>query len=413
MTDHETGPVLMIANEFRLHRVGGLGSHVAALAPRLADRLSLHLVVPRFDDQGAYQEPLGRYGRLYRVDASTPQDGHSFDVQVWKMNDRLNEFIRSELLPQYNYRLMHVHDWLAGYVGNDLRRRQNLPLVVTIHATEFGRMNGNVTSNPLSQRIHLAEQYLAQHADAIIACSAFMRREISHALDVSPDRIYVVPNGVDTTTPLSYTRHDPALQNWRRQWVADDAPLLFFVGRLVGDKGPDLLIAAMPEILRHFPKARAVIAGKGPFDHELSRMISHLGLHDNILMTGFISDEDRQRFYAVADVAVIPSRYEPFGIVALEAMLAGAPVVVARVGGLQEVVQDGVTGICVTSGRSDALAAGILQVLRDPAAAQRRAAAARSQVIARYSWQQIAQQTMAVYATVAASVARSSASSRS
>ncbi|NOZ50776.1 MAG: glycosyltransferase family 4 protein [Chloroflexi bacterium] len=403
MTDRALLHVLMIASEFRLHKVGGLGSHVVALAPRLADVLALHLVVPQFERLGAAEESLGRYGRLYRVDAQHPQAGETFDHQVWEMNDRLNEFIRGQLLPRQHYDVLHVHDWLSGYVANDLHRNFGLPLVITIHATEHGRMNGRVSANPLSQRIHLAETYLAQHADKIIACSEFMRQEISHALAVPAQKIAVVPNGVDIMPALRQTRHDPALQAWRRQWVAADAPMLFFVGRLVGDKGPDLLLAAMPEILQHFPDAKAVLAGKGPFDEHLRRLIDQLDLAAHVVLPGFISDADRQRFYAAADVAVFPSRYEPFGIVALEAMVAGVPVVVTKVGGLQEVVEHGVTGWCVEPGRADTLASGILQVLHHPHEAQRRAETARQHVMARYGWDRVAQQTIAVYESLLAS----------
>ncbi len=389
----------MLSNEFRLHRVGGLGSHVAALAPRLADILPVHLVVPRYNDKGEYTEPLGRYGRVYRVDAAQLQAGPDFDRQVWRMNDQLNSFIRRELLPRQHYALIHGHDWLTGYAVNDLHRSDRIPQIVTIHATEYGRMSGNIHANPLSERIHLAEQYLAQHADAIIACSAFMRQEISSALRVDSDKIFVVPNGVDVAAVL-YARHDPALQAWRRQWAADDSPLLFFVGRLVGDKGPDLLVAAMPQILQHMPTAKAVVAGKGPYMDHLRGMIDSLGLRQHVHLPGFVSDDDLRRFYAVADVAVFPSRYEPFGIVALEAMLAGTPVVVSQVGGLQEVVEDGVSGWHCAPGRADALAETLLAVLSQPQEAARRAAHAQSLVRERYSWQNIAQQTLHVYKTI-------------
>lgn len=396
-TDVPSRRVLMIASEFRLQRVGGLGSHVAALAPRLANLVSLDLVVPRFDGLGEDEEPLGRWGRVFRVDAQRPQDRYRFDQEVWAMNDQLNAFMRARLLSQYHYDVMHVHDWLAGYVANDLRQKFSIPLVATIHATEYGRQNGFVDSSPLSRRIHEAEYHLVRRADRIIACSEFMRREISHALQIPLQKIVVVPNGVEFEEEGWLQRDDPVLQAWRAQWIGPDDPLIFFVGRMVGDKGPDLLIAAMPELVKHYPGAKAVLAGKGPFSDHLRDLIAQLGMEEHVILAGFISDEDRNRFYAVADVAVFPSRYEPFGIVVLEAMMAGTPVVAAAVGGLQEVVEDGVTGLCVAPGRADALAAGILEVLRHPQKARRRAAVAQQLASERYNWDSIAAQTLAVH----------------
>lgn len=390
----------MIASEFRLQRVGGLGSHVAALAPRLADVIYLDLVVPRFESLGVDSEALGRWGRVYRVDAQRPQDRDQFDLEVWAMNDRLNAFIRQNLLSQYHYDLIHVHDWLGGYVANDLRQKFGIPLLATIHATEYGRQNGYVNGSALSRRIHEAEYHLVRYADKVIACSEFMRREIIQALQIPPQKIVVVPNGVDVERVGRVKRDDPELRAWRRQWLEDKDPLIFFVGRMVGDKGPDLLIAAMPEIVQYYPGAKAILAGKGPFTDHLRYLIEKLGLKEQVVLTGFISDEDRNRFYAAADVAVFPSRYEPFGIVVLEAMVAGTPVVVASVGGLLEVVEDGVTGICVAPGRADTLAAGILEVLRHPQEARRRADTARCLAQERYSWDSVAAQTLEVYEEV-------------
>jgi len=389
--------VLMIANEYVLQRVGGLGAHVSGLAPRLADQVYLDLVVPRYLGQGAQTEPLTDYGCVYRVDATKLTSGRDFDQQVWRMNDQLNDFITQRIEDGIRYDVMHAHDWLSGYVANDLHRRYDIPLVATLHATESGRMGGRVRSSQLSERIHLAEFHLAQEADKIIACSDFMRDEIARVLKVSKDKIVVIPNGVELDAFPTLQDDPRVLKDIRRRWQQKDGPLIFFVGRLVWEKGPDLLVSAMAEVLKVFPAARAVIAGHGPYRNNLLDQIRHMQLQERVQLSGFITDEERNQLYAVADLAVFPSRYEPFGIVALEAMVTGIPVVVSAVGGLQDVVSDGETGLIAAPGNADALAQMILQSLTEPQRAVERAQTAHKSVMRQYNWEHIASRTVKVY----------------
>ena len=389
--------ILMISPEYNLHRVGGLGVHVQGLAPRLGQRILLDLIVPRYAGLGDLCEPLGAYGTVYRGDATQPTPGPDFDLQVWRMNDQLNALITRHIEKGRQFNLMHAHDWLSGYVANDLHKRYNIPLVVTIHATEMGRRRGSIQGNPLSQRIHLAEQYLARAATRIIACSEFMRHEIIDALRVPPHKISVIPNGVKYQHLLDLRQRYSAFPHIRRRWAQPGQPLIFFVGRLEWEKGPDLLVQAMPKVLAHFPNARLVLAGKGSYTPQLIDMIQQAGLEENIQLVGFISDDTRDELYAVADVAIFPSRYEPFGIVALEAMAAGAPVVASNVGGLSEVVSHGHTGLLAET-NATALADAILDILHHPHQAAARAQRAQNVVRTQYSWETIAARVLGVYA---------------
>ncbi|HEY80764.1 MAG TPA: glycosyltransferase family 4 protein [Caldilineae bacterium] len=388
---------LMISPEYNLQRVGGLGVHVQGLAPRLSERVLLDLFVPRYQGLGDYCEPLGQYGAVYRVDATEPKTGEEFDLQVWRMNDQLNSVITRHITSGRRFSLMHAHDWLSGYVANDLHQRYGIPMVVTIHATEMGRRRGNVWGHPLSERIHLAEQYLAREADLIIACSEFMRSEIIEALHAPPEKIRVIPNGVEYERLIIHLRdHLEALPYIRRRWAGPDDPLIFFVGRLEWEKGPDLLVEAMPRVLEDFPNAKLILAGKGSYTDQIVELIHRLGLEDRVQVVGFISDQTRNEIYAVADVAVFPSRYEPFGIVALEAMAAGAPVIVGDVGGFSEVVEHGVTGLRVPND-PQAIAHAILHTLRRPDLASERARRAQEVVRTQYSWEAIADRVLETY----------------
>ncbi len=387
---------LMISPEYNLQRVGGLGTHVQGLAPRLSERVLLDLFVPRYHGLGDLCEPLGQYGTVFRGDATQPEAGEDFDLQVWRMNDQLNAVITRHINNGRHFALMHAHDWLSGYVANDLRQRYQIPMVVTVHATEMGRRRGDVFGHPLRERIHLAEEYLVREADIIIACSEFMRREITSSLSVPDEKIRVIPNGVEYSHLLELREKYAAYPHIRRRWAQPDQPLIFFVGRLEWEKGPDLLVQAMPAVLAEFPRARLVLAGKGSYTQQLIAMIQDAGLEEAIQLAGFISDETRNELYAVADIAVFPSRYEPFGIVALEAMAAGAPVVVSDQGGLSEVVDQGVTGLRAQT-TPEAIAAAILDILHHPELAAERARRAQNVVRTQYSWETIADRTLEVY----------------
>ncbi|HEY53232.1 MAG TPA: glycosyltransferase family 4 protein [Caldilineae bacterium] len=389
--------VLMLSSEYMLQRVGGLGVHVSGLAPRLANHIQLDLVVPRYDSHGAPTEQLGDYGYVHRVDAAKPNPGADFDLQVWRMNDRLNSFVTRRIEEGAQYDVVHAHDWLTGYIANDLHRRYSIPLVATLHATESGRMGGRVRASHLSERIHIAEQHLAWEADQIIACSEFMRVEIESALRASRDKIVVIPNGVEIDESIIFRQHQQALGEFRRRWQPEEGPLIFFVGRLVWEKGPDLLVRAMADVLKVFPSARAVIAGHGPYRDHLLRQIDAMQLQERVQLAGFVSDQERNDLYAVADLAVFPSRYEPFGIVALEAMATGIPVVISAVGGLQDVVVDGVTGLCVAPGNVEALAQAIIKTLAEPQKAAERSQIAQKTVKDEYNWDHIAFRTVDVY----------------
>ncbi len=167
------------------------------------------------------------------------------------------------------------------------------------------------------------------------------------------------------------------------------------MGRLVREKGVEILIEAMAGVLAAHPEAKLVVAGAGPYEHLAARARA-LGIGHKVSFAGFVSD-DLARLYAIADVAVFPSLYEPFGIVALEAMAAGVPVVSSDVGGLREVVTHGLTGLHTWANNPHSLAWGVSQVLGDNVLASRLRRRARQEVLARFHWDGIAEQTLGVY----------------
>jgi glycogen(starch) synthase len=239
------------------------------------------------------------------------------------------------------------------------------------------------------------EWWLAYEAWRAIACSQYMAWEVQTYFHVPADKVDVIANGVDTARFDRW--HGADLADFRLRYARPDEKIVFYVGRVVYEKGLQVLVDAVPKVLAEFPQAKFVIAGTGGMLGELRHRVQERGLAGKVLFTGYIADGDRDRLLALSSCVVFPSLYEPFGIVALEAMASRAPVVVSAVGGLAEVVTHAETGITTYPGNSDSLAWGILHTLQEPAWAKQRADVAYQMVVEQYNWARIARQTIDVY----------------
>ncbi len=388
--------ILMLSNEYPPNVVGGLGKHVEALVPALAAcDVEVHLVTQR-DREGAPKEVIAPNLTVYRVDVPPGNVGAPLsDTQA--ANWELAQF--SDMLgPQVGgFDLIHVHDWLVAFAGIRLKHLWRIPLLATIHASERGRHQGELYTE-LSRAINEVEDELCMEAWRVIVTSYYMAHEIVAYFGEPYDKIDVVPNAVSVAAFDAYDGND--LRAFRRRYVADDEFLVFHVGRIVYEKGLHILVEAAPAILAQMPGVKFVIAGKGPMVDELRLQARRLGVGDQFYFTGFIDDLERDRLYKVADVAVFPSLYEPFGIVALEAMAARVPVVVSGVGGLMEVVENHVTGITALPGHAGSLAWSILHTLAHPEWSSARVENAYRRVIEHFSWEAVASQTREIYARV-------------
>jgi len=389
--------ILMFSWEYPPHVVGGLGKHTAELLPPLADLsgLELHLVVPRLSGG----EPVERVGRatVHRVEVSVTEG--DFYTRAWKTNLYLEEYARRLWKRTGPFDLVHVHDWLVAFVGATLKRGYRVPLLSTIHATERGRGRGELRSDQ-ARAIHQVEWWLAFESWRVIACSSYMRDEITDYFQCPRDKIDVIPNGVDTTRFDRLEGQD--LTHFRSMYALPQEKIVFSVGRVVYEKGLHVLIRALPLVLAQEPWVKVVIAGKGPELETLRSLAWELNVGEKVLFSGFIADEDRDRLFRIADCAVFPSLYEPFGIVALEAMAARCPVVVSEVGGLKDVVRHAETGITVYPDDPASLAWGIVHTLQHPEWAAQRVANAYRVVCEEYNWQHIARLTADVYERVIA-----------
>ena len=394
--------VVMLSWEYPPKRVGGIAAALEGLAPALA-RLGVEVHVVTSGDAGGDPEESPEANlHLHRVVVTEPCN----DFLHWV--HRLNALMEGRvdaLMSQWAKPwkrgarrepvLLHVHDWLGQFAGIALKHRYRIPMLSTIHATEYGRNQGIHTD--FQRVIHDYEVALSHESWRVVVCSDFMRREVGHALGTPADKMDIVYNGVDGSV-YEFPFSEGERRAFRNRFAAPHERLIYFIGRMVHEKGAQVLLDAMPLVLGRVP-AKLVIAGGGARSH-LEEQARRLGVADHVFFTGRISDEDRDRLYRVADAACYPSLYEPFGIVALEAMSAGVPVVVSNAGGLPEVVEHDVSGTTTFAGDPESLAWGILRVFEDPARARRLAEAGRERTRTVFHWDALAGQTKGVYERV-------------
>jgi glycosyltransferase involved in cell wall biosynthesis len=284
---------------------------------------------------------------------------------------------------------------LTAQAGISLKHLWKRPLIVTMHATEKGRHQGYLPTGT-SQQIDRLEWKVTYEAWQVVACSEYMSEELQRYFSLPPEKITIIPNGIEDRIAEYCT--EERLAELRSQYAPNGEHLLFFVGRIVHEKGVHFLVRAMPRILADHPDARLLIAGKN--SQQLYPLAFELGVEHNVEFLGYITDETRDCLYEIVDAAIFPSLYEPFGIVALEAMASECNVIASSTGGLREVVQHGVNGLTVIPGDPMSIAWAVDQLLTNPKAAAERRRIAREQVVTIYRWDRIARLTAQVYQMV-------------
>jgi glycogen(starch) synthase len=383
--------VLMLSWEYPPVIEGGLARHVRKLSEGLAtEGLDVHVLTRGDEAMAPEQEVEGVV--VHRVrEPSRPRDLGEFVAWIEHMNaDMLAAGV--ELGDRLDFDLVHGHDWLVASAGDHLAKRFRCPLVVTIHATEFGRHQGWVQDHPQSY-IHGVERWMANRADRVIACSAYMREHVADIYGLEEARIAVIPNGID---PLDLQPVED-LETLRANFAAPGEKLLLLVGRLVYEKGFQLALDALPGLIERVGGVRFLVAGSGTAEADLREQAVRLGLDAHGTFMGWIGDDVLHSLYRIADLCVVPSIYEPFGLVALEAMASGCPCIVADTGGLREVVPDERVGLRFRSRDSGSLAAMVERVLCDDILRGRLVAEASEHVL-RFDWHDIARQTAGIYA---------------
>jgi glycogen(starch) synthase len=307
----------------------------------------------------------------------------------------INELIKKEGM---NYDVVVAHDWLSVMGGITVKKESKLPLAFHVHSTEHGRTLGNgstVVSN--------IESRGGKIADMVVTVSYAMKDELIK-LGFPRDKINVSYNGVD---PKKYNPEAISKEQIRKlresYGLKEDDFMILFLGRLVGVKGVDKLIMAMPHVLSKFPKAKLVIVGVGDLQEYLQNLARTIRLDEYVRFNfNFISEEERILHYAACDVAVFPSHYEPFGIVALEAMSMEKPVVVggAGVSGMREIViccSEEQCGYHIDPNNPSDIAWGITSALESPEKRKWLGKNGRKRVLQEFTWSRIAEKTLELY----------------
>jgi glycogen synthase len=388
--------VLMLSWEYPPFVVGGIAAHADGLARALVrgghDVTVLTLNRHEVGVEAAPDDEVVDGVRVLRASVELPWlPPGDLVARMASANHQLVALAAE--LGAWQPDVVHAHDWLVAWAGDTLKALTGRPLVATIHATERGRHGGHVPPG-MPAAINAVEWWLTYQAREVIACSQFMVREVVGGFELPPEKVHLVPNGVDLGswqpgTPTGATRE----------------PLVVAWGRVQYEKGFQVLVRAIAALRHRVPGIRCVIAGRGSYLAELQTQIDVEGVADLVDLAGFVPDDELKDILQRAGCVVIPSLYEPFGIVALEGMAAGAPTIVARTGGLAEIVEGTSAGLLFEPGNASDLAERIADVLGNATVGAAMSADAKALLEAKYTWDAIASATVGVY-EIARSIAR-------
>jgi len=249
--------------------------------------------------------------------------GRDLMEEVERFSDKVREIAKRE-----SFDIIHAHDWLTYKAGINAKEISKKPLVVHVHATEFDRCAGNT----INQEVYDIEREGFNAADSVITVSNFTKNMVVEHYDVDPSKIQVVHNAVDFKAESIQESETPALTKTDK--------IVLFLGRITIQKGPDHFLQVAKRVLEKMPDVKFVVAGSGDMERYMIERTAELGLNKNVMFTGFLRGSDIDMAYKMADVYLMPSVSEPFGITPLEAMMHGTPTIISKQSGVSEVVSN-------------------------------------------------------------------------
>src|SRR6266498_4378406 len=379
----------MLTWEFPPRIIGGISTHVYHLSRALVEKgTSVRVITCDFPNAPA--EEIIDGVPVSRVDSGRVPESN-FLLWIYHLNSQMiSKTI--ELFETERFDLIHAHDWVVGRAAVELKNRLGLPLISTIHATEIGR--GGSLDGEYRRKVRDIERLLVEQSDGIICCSNYMLDHIQHVLGAVKTKVRVIPNGVESSRFNGGRQPQLILAG-----IPEDRKIIFYVGRIVREKGIFTLLDALEKLRKQGKDVSLVFVGEGPLKEDLAKEVLRRKLSDRVKLAGFVDEKKLVSLYNSSDVFVLASHYEPFGMVVLEAMASRIPVVVSDVGGLSEIVEDGITGVKVPSSDPHALAEGILRVLENRELSERLKENAYRAVQERYRWDTIAEKTLEAYRT--------------
>lgn len=380
----------MLTWEYPPRVVGGISKVVYDLSHKMVKEGNEVTVVTYKEGDNVKYYENDKGVEVYRVDNYMIRPNNFID---WIMQLNFNMITKANEIINKNgkFDVIHAHDWLVAYSAKSIKESYNIPLISTIHATESGRNSG--IHDETQRYINDSEWMLTYESSEVIVNSNYMKNEVQRLFGLPYDKINVIPNGVNLQL-FSNVNID---YDFRRQYAMDNEKIILYVGRLVYEKGIQNLIAAMPKVLDRYHDSKLIICGRGGMIDELREQVKYLGIENKVYFAGYCDSKKMQKMYKCADVAVFPSTYEPFGIVAIESMLSGTPTIVSDVGGLNEIIEHGVTGMKSYAGNANSIADSVLALLFDPKLCANISQNAIKKVKENYNWSKITDSTYYVY----------------
>jgi glycogen synthase len=365
----------MIGWEWPPSHSGGLGVHCFELCKELGKMGHSITFLSPF---GAPHTPVD--GVTFRCPADAPDEPYpgAYEIrgspQGWQEGDieRFNAWIAR--FPIGDHHLIHVHDWFGTAGASELARRSGRPLVMTVHSTEYDRSLGHPWSEILER-----ERLGLRAADRVVAVSEHLKRELVERYGAPPDKVRVIYNAVRPSERLAV--------------LSGSEMIVLYLGRLAAMKGVDTFLRAAARVAPRKPAPLFVVAGEGPEAGRLLLLAARLGIGDEVLFLGKISEEERVTLLAAASVFVLPSVVEPFGIAAAEAMAAGIPAIVSKTSGIAEITDSVFT---VDFWDVDEFASRISELLEYPTLRRAMGEAGRRSMLLE-GWETRALQTAGVY----------------
>jgi glycogen(starch) synthase len=376
--------ILMLCWEYPPNIVGGLSRHVFGLSVKLAEMgHDVHVLTAKNGEASPSFERMNGV-MVHRVKPINEQDENFLS---WVGGLNLSMGIKAEkLTEEVKFDIIHAHDWLVGTASIAISELLALPLLSTIHATEHGRNNGIHTE--MQRFIHDKERQLISESDQIIVCSDYMKDELISVFKAKNEKIVVIPNGIEPlTNKLNTEEIFPELKQKK---------YIFSIGRIVKEKGFETIIEAGVLAKEMELDYFFVVAGKGPMLETYRQQLANRNLDSHITFVGYITDEQRNALIVGSRMAVIPSLYEPFGIVALETMILGKPTIVSNTGGMKGIVKHLHTGLLMVPGNAQSLLEQINFLIEHPLKAEEIGEKGRGIVKSLYGWKRIASETSRV-----------------
>ena len=276
-------------------------------------------LITEYVDSEIYDEKYAEILRHVRKDGDNGKDiiyGKDLHSEAWRYGEVAKTIAKHE-----DHDVIHAHDWLTYQAGINAKKQSGKPLVVHVHATEFDRTGGH----KINQYVYDIEKEGMEQADKVVTVSNYTKDMVMKHYGIDPSKIEVVHNAVEFT-------------DYKKDISETNDKMVLFLGRITIQKGPDWFLYAARKVLDKVPNAKFIIAGSGDMEPIIIQKAAELGMADRVLFSGFLRGDDIDKAYAMADLYVMPSVSEPFGITPLEAMRNGTPTLISKQSGVSEVV---------------------------------------------------------------------------